>query len=394
LNGGVALKKVIALAIILAVFSGTAMPMYAKTVNQLKKDQSNLTGEAKEAKQALNDTQNQQKTVFSEIDNLDKNIANVEQELDNINNQITQTQQNLKLTQQELEQAKIRKDKQDETLKKRIKYLYENGSIGYLDVLLNVTDFSDFLNRMEYINDIITYDNEVFVEMKKTQETIKIKVTKIELDKKNMELLAKDQTNKKHGLEETKSQKAQALEKLKTDETQYSKKLKEIEEDNAEIERLIKKAQQDEAKKAATSATSAKATQYTGGKMMWPVTGYYSLSSTFGYRTSPLSGRQELHSGIDIPAPQGNAVHAAADGVIVTATYLRSYGNAVIINHGGAINTVYGHNSKLLVSAGQTVKKGDVIAEVGSTGDSTGNHCHFEVRVNGSATNPISYLTK
>jgi len=126
--------------------------------------------------------------------------------------------------------------------------------------------------------------------------------------------------------------------------------------------------------------------------MSWPLNGYYAISSGYINRINPISGKAEKHRGIDIPAPKGTPVLAAADGEVIESNYSYSYGNKVIIYHGGNISTLYAHNSKLLVSVGDKVKRGDTIALVGSTGDSTGNHCHFEVRVNGEHTDPIPYL--
>jgi murein DD-endopeptidase MepM/ murein hydrolase activator NlpD len=387
-------KTFVYLAVIMMVTS-TSMPLYAKSVTDLNKDKKDLNSQADSAKQALNQTQNEQKTVFSEINQLDANIENVENELESIGNQLEDTKKTLANTETALAEAVKKKETQYETTKKRMKYLYENGSIGYFDVLLDSKGFSDFLNRMEYINDIMQYDNKVFESMKATQQSIETKKAEIVTKQKSIELLAKEQTAKKHGLEETKSQKAQVLAKLETDEASYEAKLKQIEADSQQIESLIKKAQEEAARKAAAAAASgAGASKYTGGVMMWPLDGYYSISSSYGSRSSPISGRGEVHRGIDIPAPANTPVHAAADGVVIFAGWNNSYGNMIIIDHGGGISSVYAHNTSLVARVGQSVSRGDVVSKVGSTGDSTGNHCHFEVRVNGQYTSPMPYLSK
>ena len=131
---------------------------------------------------------------------------------------------------------------------------------------------------------------------------------------------------------------------------------------------------------------------YSGGKFLWPAPGHYQITSKFGYRVHPLTGTRRLHAGIDIAVPSGCGIYAAADGVVAVSTYSSSAGNYVMINHGGGISTVYMHNSKLLVSVGDQVKRGQKIALSGSTGWSTGPHCHFGVRKNGTYVNPIPYL--
>lgn len=369
------------------MFTSASTSLYAKNVTDLNKEKKDLNSQANSAKQALNQTKNEQKAVFVEINQLDTNIEKTENELENITAQLDETKKNLTQTEGALLEATEKKENQYEATKKRMKYLYENGPIGYLDVLLNSKDFSDFLNRMEYVNDIVQYDNKVFENMKATEENIKIKKAEIETKKRSIDLLLKEQTEKKHGLEQTKSQKAQVLAKLETDAAAYEKKLKEIEEDSKEIERLIKKAQEEAARKAAS-------TKYTGGVMMWPLNGYYSISSGYGARTSPIRGTAEVHRGIDIPAPRNTPVMAASAGTVIFAGWNNSYGNMVIIDHGGGISTVYAHNTSLVVSAGQSVKRGQVVSKVGSTGDSTGNHLHFEVRKNGAHTSPMPYLSK
>ena len=126
--------------------------------------------------------------------------------------------------------------------------------------------------------------------------------------------------------------------------------------------------------------------------MQWPVPGRYMLSDVYRARYNPVNGRREFHSGIDIPTPTGSSIVAADGGVVIRASWMNGYGYTVIIDHGNGITTLYGHNSRLVVSAGQRVSRGDVIARAGSTGNSTGPHCHFEVRINGSAVNPAPYV--
>ena len=131
---------------------------------------------------------------------------------------------------------------------------------------------------------------------------------------------------------------------------------------------------------------------YTGGQFAWPVPGRSYISSGYGYRNRPIGSGREFHTGYDIPAPTGSNIVAAADGTVITAGYVNGFGYTVMINHGGGLVTLYGHNSKLNVSVGQQVTKGQVVAKCGSTGNSTGPHCHFEVRKNGKHTSPAPYL--
>ena len=132
--------------------------------------------------------------------------------------------------------------------------------------------------------------------------------------------------------------------------------------------------------------------QYTGGKFAWPVPSSGRITSNYGYRVHPVHKTKKFHSGLDIGAPYGTDIVAAADGTVTLATVNGGYGKCIIINHGSGISTLYGHNSSLLVSSGAKVTRGQVIAKAGSTGVSTGPHCHFEVRINGATTDPLQYL--
>ena len=154
-----------------------------------------------------------------------------------------------------------------------------------------------------------------------------------------------------------------------------------------ELERLIKKAEE-EAKKGNGNNNFT----YTGGQLAWPIPGYNNITSNYGMRIHPIYHVPKLHTGIDVGAPKGASFVAAEDGVVILAKYNGGYGNCVIINHGNGITTLYGHGTSILVSNGQTVKRGQPVLTVGSTGTSTGNHAHFEVRKNGSPVDPLPYL--
>ena len=295
----------------------------------------------------------------------------------------------------------------------------------YVKLIFKANSFHDFLKRVEYINYIIKYDGELLNKLKATESLISKKVQDIKLEQEQIKNLLAQKQKYKSNLESKLRSKEDFVNKINSDITQYEQQLKVLEESSNNITNLIKKAElelarareqelarqkakqqaeqrakQQEQKKSKTktqtknkiSYNSNNNFNYTGGKLGWPVPGRTLISSGYGSRTSPIKGKGEFHTGLDIPAPMGTPIRAAESGVVINSGSIRGYGYTIIINHGNGLCTLYGHNSKLIAKLGQTVKRGDIIALAGSTGYSTGPHCHFEVRLNGKHTNPLPYL--
>lgn len=375
------MKKVVPFILVfLIVFLWYGVAASATSISDLQNQTKTLDSNLKEAQEALKETKEEKITVAEELHALDATLSRLEDEIELINSKLEDAKTRIEKTEQELEQAQEDREKYYEVLKQRIKYMHENGKIGYFQVLLNSKSLMDLLNRMEYIRDIMEYDQTVVGRMKDNEVSIEQKKEQIELEKKEIELLVKQQTSKKHSLEQSKTEKASYLVKLNADEKKVLEQIKEWEEASKQIQKKIVELQQ------------ASKRKYSGGKLEWPVPNYYTISSPYGTRNSPISGRQEFHTGIDIPAPTGRNVLAGEVGTVLHAGNINGYGYTVIIDHGSGVSTLYAHNSKLLVKQGQEVKRGQVIALIGSTGYSTGPHSHFEVRVNGNHTNPMSYV--
>ncbi len=364
-----------------------------KSLNELKQDKKTLQNNTKETKDKLASTREELNKIVSEIQNLTSQIDKTEQELIRVGQLLNRTNKDLFLSNSELKEASIIFDDYYESLKLRVKYFHENGEYGYLQLLFKSSDFSEFLNRSQYISDIMNYDEKIVDEIETLENVINTKTTEIESDKISIENLKIEQENKKIALENDKKKKDEALEKIEKDEALYEEQLKEFEEAGKEVEKLIKEAEAELARRNSSQSSGGSVQNpYTGGKLGWPVPGRYRISSGYVNRTNPISGRREQHQGLDIPAPYGTPIVAAEGGIVITSGWVGGYGNTIMINHGGGLVTLYGHNSSLKVSKGDYVQKGQTVALCGSTGMSTGNHCHFEVRLNGSHTNPNPYL--
>ncbi len=366
-----------------------AFVVEAKSMNQLQKDKNKYEQNKKNAKAALEQAKIKQKNITDEISKLDKSVMEAEEELEKITNKLEETQKKLEAAQKELQVATEKKEKQLNDFKKRIKYIHEHGSIGYLEVVLQSESFNDFLTRMQYVNDIMTHDKTTLEELKKNEKIIQTKTEEIKVERDNITVLAEQQKQKNQELQQKLVDKKNVAEQYRKDTAKYEQELASWTKASNEVENLIYQASRSTGANGGGAQGNVK---YTGGQFAWPVPGRSNISSGYGYRSRPIGSGREFHTGYDIPGSYGTNIVAAAGGRVITARYVNGYGYTVMIDHGSGLVTLYGHNSKLMVSQGQTVSRGQVIAKCGSTGNSTGNHCHFEVRKNGKHTSPGPYL--
>ena len=286
-------------------------------------------------------------------------------------------------------------------LEKRVRDIYINGQISYLDVLFGAQDFGDFLTRMDLLKRVMIRDSELVANVLAYQTEIKEVGKQLEADKRiQEELAAKAEEAKNISLEKVAKQQA-LIDLMQNDKAIYDQQYDEMMASSAEVERLIqeskyRKAAEEEARRRQEqmaqmgNVDGGYVMQNYGGGMIWPISG--PITSEFGWRTHPIFGSARFHSGLDIGGDYGMPIHAAQSGVVIEAGWIGGYGNTIMIDHGGGIVTLYGHNESLAVGVGQSVNQGDVIAYCGSTGNSTGPHCHFEVRVGGEPVSPWDYL--
>ena len=385
------------------------IPTNATSLNDKKNELSQTKQNIKDKQAAAKKKKAQKEAIQEEIKQVDLEIVEIQDNIDKLGEQLEEKKKEISESQDRLEEAIIKKDNQYDATKRRMVQMYKNQKIGYIQVVFSSNSFWDAINRVEYVRSISKKDNNILDEYRLQIETIEQQKQKIEEERNELDLLQKEEIAKNEEMKVVKNKKEVAMEKLAAEEGKLKSEitnLQEISEDlKVQIQELTKKLEEEARRKreeearrkqAALSSGSSSSgrvpTQYVGGTFMWPVPGNYRVSSGYVNRTSPIFGSAEFHTGIDIPANYGVSVVAAADGVVITSGWVNGYGNTVMISHGSGLVTLYGHNSSLVVSNGQSVKKGDVIAKIGSTGYSTGNHCHFEVRLNGDHIDPYTYL--
>lgn len=298
--------------------------------------------------------------------------------------QISGAEENLRQTENALAEAEANYNDQRELLKARLKVMYQNSSATKLDILLESKNLLEFYERLQYMSVISRNDSHIIDDLNEAKLDVEYKK---QLQQQAKDLLEQKAYEKKERLTSLKASRAVLESEITRSKTALSKLEEDIDTQIAksnELNSVIKK-------------LSISTKKYAGGSMTWPCPSSYSVTSYFGTRKHPILRKYKMHTGIDIGADKNNSIVAANKGTVIMAQYDKSggYGRMVVIDHGGGITTLYAHANQLLVSVGDEVKAGQVIAKVGSTGLSTGNHLHFEVRKDGEPKNPLSgYLSK
>lgn len=377
-------NKIISILVICILLISTSKLAFAETSAEYKQ-------KSEDAKEKLEDVTGQINTALQEVQDLNTSIDNTEQEITNLTKEVTDLNQSISEKEKDLaEKQKL--------LEERLVASYMNGKNTYMDALFS-GGLANFVSNYESIKQIAEYDNNLMADVKNTK-------TKLENERNKVETAKKEKQTKSAELKKLKSEKEAKVNNLTDEQKQiqaqmdeYDSQMKILEQkEKAIAEAAKRKAEQEKSnnsnKNNNTGSNNNGGSTTPTGTFQWPVPSSHTITSNYGYRIHPISGTKKLHAGIDIGAPGGSNIVAADAGTVVLSSfgYNGGYGNYVIISHGNGITTRYAHCSNLFVSAGESVSKGQVIAAVGSTGASTGNHCHFEVRINGGSKNPLNYL--
>lgn len=348
-----------------------------------KAESERIQREAKAALDALQRDRNREKLELNEVN---RQLGEVGRQLAALETRIEQVKAELTEAGNQLEQAIERVAARDQLLKSKIRLMYTNGSVSYAEVLLSATSFTDFLDRMEALQAIIGQDQEILDHNKKDRDLIAAKKVQVEVQLADVRKMHEQSVQLRQTLLVREKEKEVAIASIAQKE-ELQRELSAEEEKR--LQEIIKKESALEREKASFTAI------YKGGKIAYPLPREYPLTSGFGGRVDPISGKMgTFHNGIDIGAPGGTDVLAAEGGVVILAQWYGGYGETVIIEHGGGLQTLYAHmrTGTITVNKGSKVARGDKLGAVGTTGYSTGNHLHFTVYKDGEPVNPISYL--
>ncbi len=351
-------------------------------VDNLQNERNEVQNQIDEASGQLEGVQNDLSENLQQVQKLDERISETEQELNDLNTQITDLQNSIDEVEANLKTAKETYDSQKTLLDNYLIEVQETSDTEYLDVLLTSKNISEFLSSYFLISELASYEMDLLDDMQAKKDEIQLSKTKLEQNREQLATIKANQSKTATILENTKTVRQNFIAKLSDQEKAIQAQIDEYNNRFDEINKEI-----------LSLAQGSIAAEYIGGELAWPVPGYTRITSKYGMRTHPITGVYKLHTGVDIGAPMGANFIAANDGVVTKASYNSAYGNMVIIDHGGGVSTLYAHGSEILVEVGQTVKRGDPVLKVGSTGYSTGAHAHFEVRLNGVVTDPMPYIT-
>lgn len=382
---------ILVLSFLVALFLGLMSSLLSVNASDLDSELNSLKGELssiEKEKEAINQTI---KNINKDISSTQEAKANIDREIDVLSREIdvqeklvSALNKDINVKSSELKIATDKLDEQYDKYKLRVRAMYENGETSYLDVVLGSENFVDMISRVEIISQIVDYDKKLVTEFNETKTNIQNTKTALE-NSKAEEVAIKSKLSEKKSSLNAKSNKSQALlSNLNSDKAKSKAEWEKADKLELKLQAEI----QEIARKLAANSNGS----YVGGEFLWPTPGYNKITSNFGYRKHPILGYNKLHSGMDIGAASGSKILAVNSGTVVKSTFNDSYGNYVMVDHGGGIVTLYAHMSSRNVKTGDVVARGQQIGKVGSTGWSTGPHLHIEVIKNGNYVDPKGYF--
>ena len=387
----IALALVLALSLLPSLASGSTSAIDAKIAAE-KAKAAQIQAQLQQKKQELHSVTLHYNDLQTQLGETNDAISTVSARIDDLDLQAASTQRRIDANTLQLDAAKKSLALHDAMLRKRLVDIYENGDLTYFNVLMSSQSFSDFVERWEDLR-LLVAANQRAVRARKDAEA---RVASIEADlegtKLQLQSQEQQQSQARNQLDTLADERRNLVVLAGQERRHVAAQVAQMEDlsaaEEAALEGLIRERERElEAQRRAAGITGA---VEGGGQFSWPVTG--TITSPFGWRSNPFGGSPEFHQGLDIAAPSGTTVTAAAGGTIIMAQYYGGYGNYILIDHGGGYSTGYGHLSAFYVSNGQTVTRGQAIGAVGSTGNSTGPHLHFEVRINGKPVDPAPRL--
>lgn len=374
-------KKKTCLLLLILFMITALLPVYADDLDEAQKQLNDVNKVLNQQQQQLNQTQKVEKGIIGQIETLEKDIKKAEQNLEETSSRINNLEAKIEVVQKDIEKREKELANKSKLLGERLVYIFEDGDVSYLEVLLSSTNLNDFLTRYEMLNMLVSNDMELIESIKRERSSLEMTKSELEVSHRELANALSTQKNTKASLDNNKNEKQKMLSSVQTEKEKYLEAIEELERNSRELEQMIRRVQ------SGNSSGRVGTGVYT-----WPAPGYSNITSPYGMRFHPILKERRLHTGIDIGAPNNANIVAADDGTVILSGWNGGYGQTIIIDHGNGMSTLYAHQSALIAKVGDNVSKGETVGKVGSTGWSTGPHLHFEVRVNGTPTDPTAYL--
>ncbi len=373
-------NKSLALLMAVIFMLGAILPVYADELEDHQRQLQEVGKDISQTRSKIDTVKKQESSIMGEIQRLEKNIVANERQLESTVDRIAYLEENIAQLEIEIKDAQQELDDKTELLSERLIVLYEQGDVSYLEVLLSATDIKDFLTRYDMVNAIVEQDVDLIETIDKQKHDLETKKSDLAVKQNELKKNYEDQKSIKDTLDQQKSNKKGVLSSVQQEKNAYLRALEELEQTSRELESMIRRMQ------------GGSTTQLGTGTYTWPTPGYSSITSAYGMRYHPILKVRKMHTGVDIGAPGGASIVAADSGKVIHCGWMGGYGQVIVVDHGNGLSTLYAHMSAYAVSNGASVTKGQTIGRVGSTGWSTGPHLHFEVRINGSYTDPMAYI--
>ncbi len=401
------LAMVMLLSVLMPAMTTLAGAVTAGEIQDMKDNLSDVQGQKKELEEKLEEIRTDKEATEEKVALLQDQILLTEQQIYESQKLLDNYDQQIEDKQAEISQLEEQEAKQYEEFYAQTRWMEENGGASYLSIIFQASSFSELLDYLMLITDIMNYSDKIITQLEDTQAQLAQARDELQTARDDQAATQAQMESAKADLTSQKAQADQYYDQLLSDEKSTDSKVADLAADLEDIEADLKDAEQKYKEQLAAAqaqkpsgggnSSSGNSGGSSGGTVLdptgtwyWPLPGYYYISSVYGGRYSPITGAWETHRGADVPAPGGTPVQAASAGVVTTAKHGPSYGNYCVIYHGNGYATLYAHMQSLPnVSVGDVVSGGQVIGYVGSTGDSTGNHLHFELTINGSLANAL-----
>ncbi len=374
------IRKFIAYSIVFSIIFGSlGIAVFADAESDAQAELDKIKGQQSALQTELDKGKAVENSLNKEIKALESNIASLDLEIKELNTSITLTEERISEALVQLEQVEQEIAEQQKGLGDRLAAMYMNGNVGFIDVLLGSNSISDLMTNLDRMQLVYEQDKQMLEELQVQQKVI-------QAEREYLEGLQSD-------LQLAKETEAEKKQQLDTDKSIVAEKKAAVAQDNDALEEQLDLLNAEANALVAEILKLQGNGDFIGGDFTWPVPGVSRVTSEFGNRLHPIFKKYKLHTGIDIGCPNNTTIVASNAGTVIKAGWNNSYGYMLMIDHGGGIVTLYAHNTSLLVNTGDVVYKGQAVAKSGSTGNVTGPHLHFEVRVNGEYVDPRGYIT-